>query len=229
MCGGGYSSADTYAEKVNFGGRDILEKEAPKWRLTGQHLVFYGSANSCKGSTTWCRVHCIRKTKPFPFEVDDISSNHYSIVRFINLTDIPYADDFRKAKYVTLMGTGTLDIIGEDVELVIKEISKAWPLKMFRFYLRSPIEDIKIPVNAKVIFSADKDTDVDYIDWAIKSLSVSAIGVVKHKDNKMLLNYLKPRIHDVLDCDTCIEMDCIRRSLKKKYLVHMNFIGEKNN
>ncbi len=213
---------------VNFGGDSIVKAGIPVWRLIKRHLIFYGPTWHCRqaGGTAWCKEHCIVRTKPFPFDVDDVRSDNFKIERFLDLTDLPYADDFRKALYVTLLGTGTLDLIDEDIESVITEIPKAWPLKMFRFYLRLPIDDIKVPENARVIFSADKDTGRKNIEWAIKSPSVSAIGVVKHEDNEILIYYLKSRIPEMLDCDTCIEMDCVRRSPGKKYLVHMNFKGD---
>jgi len=226
----GYSCNSTCnKEFTKFRGEKITKDETDPnqavWKTDGEHITFYASTLNCIGSTIWCIDHCLSKTKPFPFDIRRITPK-YSIKKLTNGVAIqPFKADFLAATYVTLMGTGTLEVIDKDVSKVIEEIPKFWKDKFFRLFIRTPLPRItKIRKNVKVIFSIDKDTKIEFIDWATRSKAVSAIGIVNHIDNRITIDYLRSKISQIIDCKKCTKRSCFAFKGKRKRLVLLNYI-----
>lgn len=222
MCG-------TFGGGGNF--RGVSSKiESPIWKVSNdkKHIVFYADASSCRGSTTWCEKHCHLKTKP-AVALEKIKPV-YKLSHFIKPIHKAIKDDFTKARYVTIFGSGTIDSqFDVDIKDVIFKIPLQHPDKIFRFFIRSKFSRNKVqemlgllitPKNAKVIFSADHCTDTDLVTWACESVNVSSIAVVNHKDNKFIIEYLKLKL-PVIDCEECqdVRYQCFESQTKNLLLL----------
>lgn len=219
MCGGNFHS-----EYKGF----ARKKESPIWRVTadGKHIVFYGDTGQCYGATTWCKKHCHIKTIP----ADALTNIEpkYRIDYFLKPVKKEMSLDFNRAKYVTMFGSGTVDFqfTYGSMGRVIKDIAKEHPTKIFRFFIRRRIvEDsyfltADMPENIRLIFSMDKDTDVDLAQWALDSEIVSSLAIVNHKDNRFLIGYLKTKLPTV-NCEECndIGYDCFKKQDKNLLLL----------
>lgn len=216
-------SCSSYYGKSIYGGEKQKALKEPIWKLDGDWITFYGSNLKCKGSTIWCIDHCIIKNRPLPFDLKKINP-FYNIPMFTSMIyNQIFKDEFIFAKFITFFGSGSLDIIDKNIEKVIIDISNYWPNKYFRYFIRVKIEEIKVPKNAKIILSIDKDSDLGLVDWGINANAISSISIVNHRDNIPIFEYINKRIKNVIDCSKCNRDSCPTFKSNKKTITLMTY------
>ncbi len=210
------------------------------WRVSGdkKHISFYAETKDCVGDTAWCREHCYIETKPLPIGFENIEAFYY--LNDFNPEDIQdqnYWKFFTKAEFITFFASGSIDSLIKyghkiDVNIIIETLSTWYPTKKFRFFIReklsvTPRERIikknTFNLNAITIFSVDRDTKIKDIQYAIQSKAVKHISIVNHRDNEILLYYLKSKIKDIISCKKCNEDNYLCFKKKDKSLLIMEY------
>ena len=233
-----------------FGGYYRRKEYGPIWKVSEdkKHISFYAKTDSidpgsysgergdfCIGSTEWCREHCYIRSKPLPEGFDDISAK-YQIVQFRRdqIESMPFSDDFLKADFVTFFASGSINSLyysgGERrpwntlAETAITSLPLWHPSKRFRFFIRKPIEmEVNPDPNVIVIYSVDRDTPTEEVDWAIKSDIVRHISIVDHYDNRIIIPYVKSELGEMIECKTCGETNYLCFMSKKKSVILMDY------
>ncbi len=202
------------------------------WRVSGdkKHISFYAERDDCVGSTRWCKEHCYLENKPFPPGFENIkpfyNRDHFSPE---NIQDQDFGKVFMKADFITFFASGSVDSLLSPlregyVSYAIGDLIAWHPTKKFRFFIRKEMDKrTKIRPNAIVIFSVDRDTEIENIDYAIKSDTVNHISIVNHRDNKPLLFYLKSKIGNIISCKKCNEDNYLCFKKKNKSLLIMEY------
>ncbi|MFZ3132867.1 MAG: hypothetical protein WA125_17615 [Desulfosporosinus sp.] len=196
------------------------------WLIQGESVVFYKafSKDNCLGCTSWCMKHCymnnrdfipklrkkINKSQEMPicsyWDLSSNSSDEKSSIDFDEKYLPLFHEDIQKTKYVTFFGSGSINC-EEDVKF-IKWIIKNYPDKHYRIFIRDfyKIEEF---YGQQIIFSADKDTDKNLLERALKDKNVN-IAVLYHPDNMSLITELIVKIKTILVCDECLENGCTK-------------------
>lgn len=189
------------------------------YRISPPSVVFYVAYGEkhCKNATPWCLEHCCMRRHPFPPEDDkllqEISSFDWQkFCKFMRWGTkevkgqggelIRRIDDI---KYMTFFASGTLEELGKDWAKGITKIAEQFDNKVVRFFTRSvgPLETASVPENARIIFSADKDTRIGLLHAASACNNINAIAVVDHVDNAEVIQYCTDRIGTVVKCSDC--------------------------
>ncbi len=234
MCGiGGYYQRDEYG---------------PVWRLSGdkKHIAFYAqtdlpyepSDNVCVGFTKWCRDHCYIRSLPLPKGFENVNAK-YTLQDFRPdvIIDQPFYKDFAASELVTLFAAGSLNslfylngAINSWQCLAASAIDSLplWhPDKIFRFYIRRQVRlNSKAAPNVSLIFSVDRDTKTDDVEWALKEESVKNIAIIEHYDNRIIKAYVKNSVKETIDCEKCNKIGYLCFKNSKKSMVLMPYQGE---